>query len=74
MSSLITPKSSSLPSLEFFLSSFLQGEGSGNPLQDACLENAMYRRAWQATVHGVIKSRYDWETITDSLMFFFFLK
>ena len=33
------------------------GEGNGNPLQDYCLENPMDRGAWQATVHGVAKSR-----------------
>ena len=33
------------------------GEGNGNPLQDYCLENPMHRGAWQATVHGVAKSR-----------------
>ena len=32
------------------------GEGDGNPLQDSCLENAMDRGAWQATVHGVTES------------------
>ena len=32
-------------------------EGDGNPLQDYCLENPMNRGAWQATVHGVAKSR-----------------
>ena len=32
------------------------GEQNGNPLQYSCLENAMDRRAWQATVHGVTKS------------------
>ena len=26
------------------------GEGYGNPLQYSCLENPMYRGAWQATV------------------------
>ena len=31
--------------------------GHGNPLQDSCLENAMDRGAWRATVHGVAKSR-----------------
>ena len=31
------------------------GEGSGNPLQNSCLENPM-GGAWQATVHGVAKS------------------
>ena len=31
--------------------------GNGNPLQYSCLENSMDRGAWQATVHGVTKSR-----------------
>ena len=31
------------------------GEGKGNPLQYACLENPMDRGAWQATVHGVTR-------------------
>ena len=29
------------------------GEGNGNPLQYACLENPMDGGAWQAAVHGV---------------------
>ena len=33
------------------------GEGKGYPLQYSCLENSMARGAWQATVHGVAKSR-----------------
>ena len=33
------------------------GRGNGNPLQYFCLENPTDRRAWQATVHGVVKSR-----------------
>ena len=33
------------------------GEGNGNPLQDACLENPMDRGARCATVHTVVKSR-----------------
>ena len=33
------------------------GEGNGNLLQYSCLENPMDRRASQATVHGVTKSR-----------------
>ena len=33
------------------------GEGSGNPLQYSCLENPMDGEAWQATIHGVIKSQ-----------------
>ena len=32
-------------------------EGHGNPLQYSCLENPMDRGTWQATVHGVTKSR-----------------
>ena len=32
------------------------GERNGNPLQYSCLENSMYREAWQATVHGVTKA------------------
>ena len=33
------------------------GEGDGHPLQYSCLENPMDRRARQATVRGVAKSR-----------------
>ena len=33
------------------------GGGHGNPLQFSCQENPMDRGAWQATVHGVAKSR-----------------
>jgi len=33
------------------------GEGNGYPLQYSCLENPMDRRAWQATVYGIRKSR-----------------
>ena len=33
------------------------GEGNGYPLRYSCLENPMGRGAWQATVHGVTKSR-----------------
>ena len=33
------------------------GGGHGNPLQYSCLENPMDRGSWQATVHGVAKSR-----------------
>ena len=33
------------------------GEGNGYPLQYSCLENSMDRQAWQATIHGVAKSR-----------------
>ena len=33
------------------------GEGNGNPLQYSCLEDPLDKGAWQATVHGVAKSR-----------------
>ena len=33
------------------------GEGNGNPLQYACLENSMDGGAWWATVHAVAKIR-----------------
>ena len=33
------------------------GEGNGTPFQYSCLENPMDRGAWQASVHGVAKSR-----------------
>ena len=33
------------------------GEGNGHPFQYSCLENSMNRVAWQATVHGVVKSQ-----------------
>jgi len=35
------------------------GEGSGNPLQYSCLGNTMGRGAWQTTVHGVARVRYN---------------
>ena len=38
------------------------GEGNGNPLQYSCLENSTDGGALWATVHGVTKSRHDWET------------
>ena len=33
------------------------GEGHGSPLQYSCLESPVDREAWQATGHGVTKSR-----------------
>ena len=30
---------------------------NGNPLKYSCLENSMGREAWQATVHGAMKSQ-----------------
>ena len=43
--------------LHFHFSRSCIGEGNGNPLQCSFLENPMDRGAWQATVHGVTKSR-----------------
>ena len=40
------------------------GGGNGNPLQYSCLENSMDRGAWQATVHGVVKSWHNYATNT----------
>ena len=34
--------------------------GNSIPLQYSCLENSMDRRAWQALVHGVMKSQTQW--------------
>ena len=38
------------------------GERNGNPLQYSCLENPMYGGAWEAAVHGVMKS---WTRLSD---------
>ena len=38
------------------------GGGLGNPFQYSCLENPMVRGTWQATVHGVVKSRTQLKT------------
>ena len=43
------------------------GEGNGNPLQYSCLENPTDGRAWQATVHGVAKSRTRLSDFTNPL-------
>ena len=37
------------------IQSFQVREGNGTQLQYSCLENPMYREAWQAAVHGVIE-------------------
>ena len=38
------------------------GGGNGNPFQCSYLENAMDRRAWKATVHGVTRVGHDLAT------------
>ena len=42
--------------------SFSPGEGNDNAFQYSCLENLMDRGAWQATVDGVTRVRYDLAT------------
>ena len=42
---------------------------NGNPLQYSCLENPMDGGAWQATVHGVLKS---WTLLSDFTFTFHF--
>ena len=47
-----------LPNIRYILYLYiLAGEGNGTPLQYSCLENPMDRGAWQAAVHGVLKSQ-----------------
>ena len=42
------------------------GEGNGNPLHYACLENPMDRGAWWATVHGHKQSDTTEQLTTDN--------
>ena len=48
--------------------------GHGNPLQYSCLENPMDRGPWQATVHGVTKSRTQLNDFTFFLSIFLVIK
>ena len=43
------------------------GIRNGNPLQYYCLENSMDRGAWEATVHGITKSRAQLSTAQQQL-------
>jgi len=45
-----------LPAVQETWVCLIPGEGNGSPLQYSCLGNLMDRGAWQATVHGVVKS------------------
>ena len=47
----------------FLYSPTLTLVGNGKPLQYSCLENSIDRGGWQATVHGVTKSR-TWQRLT----------
>ena len=44
------------------------GEGNGNPLRYACLENPMGRGAWWSTVHRVARLRHNLATKLPSTM------
>ena len=46
------------------------GEGNGYPLQYSCLENSTDRGAWQATVHGVLKSQTQLSILLKKNFFF----
>ena len=46
------------------------GRGDGNPLQYSFLENPMDRVTWQATVHGVTKSRTQLEQLSSNISIF----
>ena len=50
------------------------GEGNGSPLQYSWLENPMDRGAWQATVHGVAKSRTQLRDFTFTFTFTFMVR
>ena len=62
MGSLIVQQAKNLPANAGDLGSIRRsgrspGGGNGNPLQYCCLGNPMDGGAWQATIHGVTKSR-----------------
>ena len=45
-------------------SDIFPGVGNGNSHPYSCLKNPMNRGAWQATVYGGHRVRYDWATNT----------
>ena len=47
------------------------GEGNGNPLQYSCLENPLFRGAWQATVCEVARVGLDWVTKHNNTTYLF---
>ena len=44
-------------------------KGNGTSLQYSCLENAMHRAAWRATVHGATQSQTGWSDWALPLLF-----
>ena len=46
----------------------VDGEGNGTPLQYSCLENPIDGGAWQAAVHGVMKSQTRLSNFTFTFM------
>ena len=57
------------PIVDFGVSVDSIGDGNGTPLQYSCLKNPMDGGAWQATVHGVAKSRTRLRDFTFTLHF-----
>ena len=55
--SLVAQMLKNLPAMQKTQFLFSPREEHGNPPQYSCLENPMDRGTWQATVHGVAKSR-----------------
>ena len=41
----------------------LTGEGNGNLLHYSCLKNPMYKGAWQATVHRLLRVGHNWSDL-----------
>ena len=69
--------------LHFHFSLSCIGEGSGNPLQNSCLDNPRDRGAWWAAVYGAAQSRTRLKRLSSSsshfgmfslLMLFFLLR
>ena len=54
---------------EISITSDMQGEGNGTPLQYSCLENPMEGGAWKAAVHGVTEG---WTQLSDFTFTFHF--
>ena len=52
--------------LHFHFSLSCIGEGNGNPLQCACLENPRDRGAWWAAIYGVAQSRTQLKQLSSS--------
>ena len=47
----------------------MSGESNGSPLQSSCLENPMDGGAWEAAVHGAVKSQTQTSAFTFTFHF-----